>query len=146
MKKILLLTAIFIASVSVSAFAGQINTGQSISCKDANSIDIAVVKTASQFNDKFGYTSNDRGTANLVVWKSSNYTTVPITLGPNDDNRSLVGTDHGRTGLAPMGEMGAAKVALSKQSAFSRGDSIGDISGTVKITNTGTVPVTVECK
>jgi len=146
MKKILLLTAIFIASISVSAFAGQINTGQSASCKDANSIDIAVVKTAPAYGAKDGYTSNDRGSANLVVWKSSNYTTIPITLGPNDDNRSLVGGDHGRTGLDRMGSMGAAKVDLTKQPAFSRGDSIGDISGTVKITNTGTVPVTVECR
>ena len=146
MKKILLLTAIFIASTCVSAFAGQINTGQSASCKDANSIDIAVVKTAPEFKDNNGYTSNDRGTANLVVWKSSNYTTVPITLGPNDDHRSIVATDGGRTGLAPMGTMGPAKVALTKQPFFSRGDSIGDISGTVKITNTGTVAVTVDCK
>ncbi|GJL77517.1 MAG: hypothetical protein NPINA01_05060 [Nitrospinaceae bacterium] len=146
MKKILLLTAIFIASLSVSAFAGQINTGQSASCKDANSIDISVVKTAQEFKDKFGYTTNDRGTANLVVWKSSNYTTVPITLGPNDDHRSINATDHGKTGIEVMGTMGPAKVALTKQPFFSRGDSIGDISGTVKITNTGTVPVTVDCK
>jgi hypothetical protein len=146
MKKILLLTAIFIASTSVSAFAGQLNTGQSTSCKDANSIDIAIVKTAQEFKDKFGYTSNDRASANLVVWKSSNYTTVPITLGPNDDNRSLVGTDGGRTGLSAMGSMGESKVELNKQSSFSRGDSIGDISGLVKITNTGAVPVTIECK
>ena len=106
MKKILLLTAIFIASLSVSAFAGQLNTGQSTSCNDAGSINIAVAKTASQFNDKFGYTSNDRGTANLVVWKSSNYTTIPITLGPNDDNRSIVATDHGRTGVELARECG----------------------------------------
>lgn len=137
MKKILLLTAIFIASTSISAFAGQINNGQSASCKDAGSIDIAVVKTAPAFEAKNGYTSNDRGTANLVVWKSSNYTTVPITLGPNDDHRSLNSTDHGVTGIPVRGAMGPAEFALTKQSAFSRGDSIGDISGTVKITNTG---------
>lgn len=146
MKKILLLTAIFIASTSVSAFAGQISNGQSASCKDASSIEISVVKTAQEFKDKFGYTSNDRGTANLVVWKSSNYTTIPITLGPNDDHRSINATDHGKTGIPVMGTMGPASVSLSKQSSFSRGDSIGDISGTVKITNTGAVPVTVECK
>jgi len=146
MKKILLLTAIFIASTSVSAFAGQLNTGQSTSCKDASSIDISVAKTAPEFKDKNGYTSNDRGSANLVIWKSSNYTTIPITLGPNDDNRSLVGTDGGRTGLASMGSMGESKVELNKQNNFSRGDSIGDISGLVKITNTGTVAVTVDCK
>lgn len=146
MKKILLLTAIFIASTSASAFAGQISNGQSASCKDASSIDISVVKTASEFGAKNGYTSNDRGTASLVVWKSSNYTTVPLTLGPNDDHRSLNATDGGRTGLGQMGTMGPAKVALSKQSSFSRGDSLGDISGTVKITNTGAVAVNIECK
>jgi len=145
MKKILSFTAIFIASLSVSAFAGQINPGQGTSCKDANSIELQVVKTAPESNDKFGYTSNDRGTASLVVWKSSNYTTVPITLGPNDDNRSLV-SDHGMTGIEVMGGMGKGNVVLAKQPEFSRGDSIGDISGEVKITNTGAIPVIVNCK
>lgn len=145
MKKILLLTAIFIASTSVAAFAGTINPGQSTSCKDASAIELEVVKTAPAFGGKNGFTTNDRGTGNLVVWKSSNYTTIPITLGPNDDNRSIVATDKGRTGLSPMGGMGASKVVLSQQSSFSRGDSIGDISGTVKFTNTGTNPVTVTC-
>lgn len=146
MKKILLLTAIFIASTSVAAFAGTINPGQSTSCKDASAIELEVVKTAPAYSGKFGHTTNDRGTANLVVWKSSNYTTVPISLGPNDDNRSIVATDKGKTGLSPMGEMGASKVVLNTESAFSRGDSIGDISGTVKITNTGAIGVTVDCK
>ena len=146
MKQILFWTAVFIVSLSASAFAAQVNPGQVASCKDANSIDIQVVKTAPENKDKFGYTSNDRGSANLVVWKSSNYTTVPITLGPNDDHRSLVGKDKGRTGLAPMGTMGPANVSLTKQPEFSRGDSIGDISGTVKITNVGAIPVTIDCK
>jgi len=146
MKKILLLTAIFIASTSVAAFAGTINPGQSTSCEDASAIELDVVKTAPAYGDKFGYTSNDRGTANLVVWKSSNYTTIPITLGPNDDNRVANATDH-VTGLTPPEtRMGKSKVVLSKQSSFSRGDSIGDISGTVKITNTGAIGVTVICK
>jgi len=146
MKKILLLTAIFIASTSVAAFAGTINPGQSTSCKDASAIELDVVKTAPAYGDKFGYTSNDRGTANLVVWKSSNYTTIPITLGPNDDNRVANATDH-VTGLTPPEHrMGKSKVVLTKQSQFSRGDSIGDISGTVKITNTGAIGVTVNCK
>jgi hypothetical protein len=146
MKKILLLTAIFIASTSVAAFAGTIEPGQSTSCKDANAIELEVVKTAPAFGGKFGHTNNDRGTANLVVWKSSNYTTIPITLGPNDDNKAMNGTDKGRTGLAAMGEMGASKVTLKHETAFSRGDSIGDISGTVKISNTGAVGVSVNCK
>ena len=146
MKKILLLTAIFIASTSVAAFAGTINPGQSTSCKDASAIELEVVKAAPAYSGKFGYTTNDRGTANLVIWKSSNYTTVPISLGPNDNNRAMNGTDHGLTGLTPMGGMGASKVVLKQESAFSRGDSIGDISGTVKITNTGAIGVSVNCK
>ena len=147
MKKILLLTAIFIASTSVAAFAGTVNPGQSTSCKDASAIELEVVKTAPAFGGKLGYTTNDRGTGNLVLWKSSNYTTVPITLGPNDNNQAMNGTDKGRSGLAgPMGGMGASKVVLKHEPAFSRGDSIGDISGTVKITNTGTVGVMVNCK
>ncbi len=147
MKKILLLTAIFIASTSVAAFAGTINPGQSTSCKDASAIQLEVVKTAPAFGGKNGFTTNDRGTGNLVVWKSSNYTTIPISLGPNDNNQAMNGTDKGRTGLSgPMGGMGASKVVLKHENNFSRGDSIGDISGTVKITNTGTVGVMVNCK
>jgi hypothetical protein len=145
MKKILLLTAIFIASTSVAAFAGTINPGQSTSCKDANAIELEVVKTAPTFGGKNGHTTNDRGTANLVVWKSSNYTTVPISLGPNDNNQAVNGKDD-VTGLTPKGGMGASKVVLKHESAFSRGDSIGDISGTVKITNTGAIGVAVNCK
>jgi hypothetical protein len=145
MKKILLLTAIFIASTSVAAFAGTIEPGQSTSCKDASAIELEVVKTAPAFGGKNGFTTNDRGTANLVVWKSSNYTTVPISLGPNDNHRVANATDK-VTGLNPMGGMGASKVVLKHESAFSRGDSIGDISGTVKITNTGAIGVSVNCK
>ena len=145
MKKVILLTVMFVVSLSVAAFAGTIKPGQTTSCNDAKSITVEVDKIASKTSGKWGYTNNDRGTANLAVWKSSNATTVPLTLGPNDDNRSMVGTDGGRTGLSPMGTMGAKKVVLTSQTSFSRGDSIGDISGTVKFTNTGTNPVTVTC-
>ena len=79
------------------------------------------------------------------IWKSSNFTTVPVTLGPNDSNASVVGSDGGRTGVPSRGTNGLKKVTLTKQTAFSRGDSIGDISGLVKITNTGTNAVTVTC-
>jgi hypothetical protein len=146
MKKVTLLTVVLFVASTAAAFAGNINTGQTATCKDAKAITIEVAKIANQANDKdFGYTTNDRGTGNVVVWKSANATTVPITLGPNDDNRSLVGGDHGKTGLSPMGSMGRNKVVLTSQPAFSRGDSIGDISGTVTVTNTGTNPVSVSC-
>ena len=145
MKKVTLLTVVLFAGFTATAFAGSIKTGQTASCNDAKSITISVAKIANKAGGNFGYTTNDRGTGNVVVWKSSNATTVPITLGPNDDNRSMNATDKGKTGLGVMGSMGRNKVTLTSQNNFSRGDSIGDISGKVTITNTGTNPVTVAC-
>jgi hypothetical protein len=145
MKKVTLLTVVLFAGFTATAFAGSIKTGQTASCNNAKSITISVAKIANKAGGKFGYTTNDRGTGNVVVWKSSNATTVPISLGPNDDNRSINATDKGRTGIPVMGEMGRSKVVLTGQNNFSRGDSIGDISGKVTITNTGTNPVTVAC-
>ena len=146
MKKVTLLTVVLFAGFSATAFAGSIKTGQVASCDNAKSITISVAKIANKANAKdFGYTTNDRGTGNVVVWRSSNAISLPITLGPNDDNRSFNATDHGLTGIPVMGEMGRNKVVLTNQPAFSRGDSIGDISGKVTVTNTGTNPVTVAC-
>ena len=145
MKKVTLLTVVLFAGFTATAFAGTINTGQTATCNNAQSITIAVAKIANKAGGKYGYTTNDRGTGNVVVWKSSNATTVPISLGPNDDNRSLNSTDKGKTGLGRMGTMGRSKVVLTGQNNFSRGDSIGDISGKVTVTNTGTNPVSVAC-
>ena len=145
MKKVTLLTVVLFAGFTATAFAGNINTGQTASCNNAKSITISVAKIANKAGGKFGYTTNDRGTGNVVVWKSSNATTVPISLGPNDDNRSINATDKGKTGIPVMGEMGRNKVTLTSQNNFSRGDSIGDISGKVTVTNTGTNPVSVMC-
>ena len=145
MKKIFALTIAFIAGIALTANAGSITPGQMTKCNDAKSITLENAGPANKSNDKFGYTANDRGGANVVIWKSANFTTVPVTLGPNDSNASLVGTDGGRTGLPSRGTNGLKKVTLTKQKSFSRGDSIGDISGLVKITNTGTNAVTVTC-
>ena len=144
MKKISVLALVFFASLSVSAFAGPIAKGEKASCNNASSITIEVAKIAFK-GDAAGFTTNDRGSANVSVWKSSNFTTVPITLGPNDSNETtrIVGHD---AGIPAMGEMGRNKVVLTKQDAFSRGDSIGDISGLVEVTNTGTNPVSVSCQ
>jgi hypothetical protein len=57
----------------------------------------------------------------------------------------MVGSDKGKTGFPARGSMGRNKVVLTHQTSFSRGDSIGDISGKVTITNTGTNPVSVAC-
>ncbi|NIP99888.1 MAG: hypothetical protein GWM98_05430, partial [Nitrospinaceae bacterium] len=109
MKKVALLTIVCFVCFTASAFAKSVNLapGKKASCNNANSITLEVAKIANKADaNNFGYTTNDRGSANVVVWKSSNATTVPISLGPNDDNRSLVGSDHGKTGLGRMGTMG----------------------------------------
>lgn len=149
MKKILAFTLAFVASLAFNASAAQINTHETASCNDAKTITLEVAKIPTQNDDKFGYTSNDRGGANVMVWKSSNFTTIPITLGPADNNAALNGSD--KEHKVDLGEkfyeglMGKSKVVLTGQREFSRGDSIGDISGLVKITNHGTNPVTVTC-
>lgn len=145
MKKVFALTVMFVAGLAFSANATEISNGQMAKCNDAKSITLEAAKVANATADKYGFTDNDRGTANLSIWKSSNFTTIPITLGPNDSNDSLNSTDHGKTGLPQRGGMGKGKVTLVSQPYFSRGDSIGDISGLVKITNTGAIPVTVTC-
>ena len=145
MKKIFALTIAFIAGIALTANAGSIAPGQMAKCNDAKSITLSTAGSANTTSGKWGFTSNDRGGANVSIWKSSNFTTIPVTLGPNDNNDSENGTDGGRTGLPKRGGMGKHKVTLTSQKAFSRGDSIGDISGLVKITNIGTNEVTVTC-
>ena len=145
MKKIFALTIAFIAGIALTANAGSIAPGQMAKCNDAKSITLETAGSANTTSGKWGHTNNDRGGANVSIWKSSNFTTIPVTLGPNDNNASLNATDGGRTGLPQRGGMGKHKVTLTSQKAFSRGDSIGDISGLVKITNTGTNAVTVTC-
>lgn len=138
MRKLVLFTIISVVALcfAASAYAGTLKPGQKTTCNNAKSITLEASGTSSQ---------GDRGNANLVIWKSSTATTIPISLGPSDDNRSMNGTDAGRTGLARKGSMGAKKVVLRGQTNFSRGDSIGDISGEVRITNTGTINVNVTC-
>ena len=145
MKKIFALTVAFIAGIAMTASAGSINPGQMAKCNDAKSITLETAGPPSDDSGKDGYSVNDRGGANVSVWKSSNFTTIPVTLGPNDNSDSVNGSDGGRTGLPVRGGMGKHKITLTPQNNFSRGDSIGDISGLVKITNTGHNPVTVTC-
>ena len=102
-----------------------------------------------------------------MIWKSSNFTTIPISLGPSDtnglENNSSGNTketkfkckdttqcvpgaiDNSASGVRKMWSKGRQSVTLGGQDNFSRGDSIGDISGEVRITNTGTVPGNVTC-
>ncbi|MGV7222437.1 MAG: hypothetical protein ACQ9MH_13010 [Nitrospinales bacterium] len=145
MKKISLLALAIFVSMSAYVSAADVAPGQSASCTDAKSINVEVDTIPNSSNDKYGYTNNDRGTANLVVWKSSNFTTVPLSLGPNDFNTTTVGKDKGKTGLPSRGTPGRNVFVLTQQSNFSRGDSIGDISGLVNITNNGTNTVRIIC-
>jgi len=168
MKKIFALTAAFVACTAFNASAGTINTNQTVSCNDAKTITLEVADIAPEMKDANGFTSNDRGSANVVVWKSSNFTTIPIALGGKGDNNAAkrgqgkltkfkckdttqcipgaidnisAGVHERFYGNVP----GKNKVVLTQQPEFSRGDSIGDISGLVKITNSGTNPVTITC-
>ena len=93
--------------------------------------------------------ATDRGEANASIWKSSNFTTVPISLSPKA-NHGFPSNGGGAAGNAKvkMGNkhsMGRKAIVLSGQNNFSRGDSIGDISGEVRITNTGTTNLSVNC-
>ena len=167
MKKIFALTIAFIAGIALTANAGSIAPGQMTKCNDAKSITLSTKGPANDASGKGGFTVNDRGGANVVVWKSSNFTTIPISLGPSDTS-GLVGNSSGNSkptkvkckdttqcvpgavdsspsGVRPMWTKGRQSVTLTGQSNFSRGDSIGDISGEVRITNTGTVPGNVTC-
>ena len=159
MNRILLaiITAVSVLCLTTLAFAGSLAPGASTTCTDAKSIKIEAA----------GSNATDRTNANLVIFKSSNFTTIPISLGPSDTNNFPTGSagntkptkikckpsticvpgaqDTVPTGVREMSSKGRKSVTLAGQSNFSRGDSIGDISGEVRITNTGTVPANVTC-
>ena len=142
MRKLAIVLFVTIASFCLvaSAFAANVAPGGMGKCNNAASIKI---ETASNGDAK------DRGSANGTIWKSSNFTTVPLTLAPNDD-MSFPGNGGGAAGNAQVGmpnkySKGVKSITHGRQNNFSRGDSIGDISGEVRIHNTGTVPVTVTC-
>lgn len=151
MKKLALATIVAVASVclAVAAFAGTIKPGEKATCNDAKSITLEAVGNSS---------AGDRSNANAVIWLSSSAITNIISLGPAEDN-GLPGGAFGNTkdNLSKKGWMvsavnmpnkfykGSKSVTLVSQPNFSRGDSIGDISGEVRITNTGTIPIKVSC-
>ena len=152
-----LITAVSVLCLTTLVFAGSLAPGASMTCNNAKSIKL----------ESAGTHATDRANANLVIWKSSNFTTIPISLGPSDkmnfDTGSAGNTKEskfkckdttqcvpGAVDSSPVGmgnkmTMGRKSVTLSGQTNFSRGDSIGDIGGEVRITNTGTVPANVTC-
>ena len=154
---LVLIAAVTVLCFTTLAFAGSLAPGASMSCTDAKSIKVASA----------GSHAHDRANVNLVLWKSSNFTPIPIRLGPSDTH-GLVGNSSGNSkatkfkckdttqcvpgaidnspsGVRPMHSKGRSSVTLTSSPNFSRGDSIGDISGEVRITNTGTVPGNVTC-
>jgi hypothetical protein len=152
-----LITAVSVLCLTTLAFAGSLAPGASMSCNDAKSIKLTSA----------GSHAEDRANANFVIWKSSNFTTIPISVGPSDTSglvnngagnkkdsffkckdttQCIPGAiDSSASGVRPMWSKGRQSVTLTGQSNFSRGDSIGDISGEVRITNTGTVKGDVTC-
>ena len=142
MKKLAIVLFVAIASLCLVnyAFAGNVAPGGMAKCNNASKITIA---TASNGD------AEDRGSANGYLWKSSNFTTVPFTLAPKD-HQGFSGNGGGAAGnkqvkMSNKHGMGQKSVTFKKANNFSRGDSIGDISGEVRIHNTGTVPVSVNC-
>jgi len=135
MRKLMLFTIVSVVALcfAASAYAGALKPGQKTTCNNAQSITLEAAGTSSE---------GDRSNANAVIWKSSNATTIPISLGPAD-HHGFEGER--KVGMANKHSMGRNKVVLMQQNNFSRGDSIGDISGEVRITNTGTVDMNVTC-
>jgi len=139
MRKLVLFTILSIVALgfAASAYAGTLKPGQKTTCNNANKITLEASGNSSK---------GDRSNANLVIWKSSTATTDAITLGPAEHNQFKGGAaGAGFSGIRNMHSMGRKKVVLHKQTNFSRGDSLGDISGEVRITNTGTINVNVTC-
>ena len=88
MKKIFALTTAFVACIAFNASAEIINKNQTTSCNDAKTITLEVANIPFENKDSFGFTSNDRGSVNVIAWKSANFTTVPIALGAKSDNNA----------------------------------------------------------
>lgn len=141
MKKlaIVLLSTIVSFCLASSAFAGSVAQGQMAKCTDAKSIMI----------ENMGGGAIDRGEANASVWFSSTHITSPISLAPNahmgfpTNDGAASGGDSVK--MSNKHSMGRKSVTLVRQNNFSRGDSISDISGEVRITNTGTTNLGVTC-
>ena len=152
-----LITAVSVFCLTSLAFAGSLAPGASMSCNDAKSIKFEAA----------GSNATDRTNANFSVWKSKSFTTIPISVGPGDTHGIPTGSsgntkatkfkckdttqcvpgayDNSVVGVREMSSKGRASVTLTSQSNFSRGDSLGDISGEVRITNIGAVAGKVTC-
>ena len=139
MKKLAVVLLVAVASfcLASSAFAGALAPGGMAKCTDAKSI---TVENAG---------GPERGSANATIWFSSTHVTTAISLSPSA-HQGFSTNGGGAAGnkqvkMSNKHEMGKKSVTFGGQNNFSRGDSISDINGVVKITNTGTAKLTVTC-
>ena len=140
MKKLAVVLLVAVASfcLASSAFAGALAPGGMAKCTDAKSI--TVTNTGG---------GAERGEANATIWFSSTHLTSAISLSPSA-NQGFSTNAGGAAGnkqvkMASKHSMGKKSVTFNRQNNFSRGDSISDINGVVKITNTGTTGLDVTC-
>lgn len=143
MKKlaVVLLVAVAFFCLVSSAFAGSLSPGAMAKCADAKSITLE--------NAGGGADGKDWGDANASVWFSSTFITTAISLSPNS-NQSFSTNGGGAAGnkqvkMPSKHSMGQKAVTLMSQNNFSRGDSMGDLNGEVRITNTGQTNINVSC-
>ena len=141
MKKLAVVLLVAVASFCLvsSAFAGALAPGAMAKCTDAKSITVT----------NTGGGAGDRGEANATIWFSSTHLTTAISLSPNS-NQGFSTNGGGAAGnkqvkMGSKHEMGKKSITFNRQNNFSRGDSISDINGLVKITNTGTTGLNVTC-
>ena len=141
MKKLAVVLLVAVASfcLASSAFAGAVSPGAMAKCTDAKSITVT----------NTGGGAGDRGEGNATIWYSSTHLTHAISLSPSaDQGFSTNGGGAAGNKQVKMGSkhsMGKKSVTFNRQNNFSRGDSISDINGLVKITNTGTTGLDVTC-
>jgi len=140
MKKLAVVLLVAVASfcLASSAFAGALAPGGMAKCTDAKSITVENTGGGAE-----------RGEANATIWFSSTHLTSAISLSPSA-NQGFSTNAGGAAGnkqvkMASKHSMGKKSVTFNRQNNFSRGDSISDINGVVKITNTGTAKLTVTC-
>ena len=141
MKKLAVVLLVAVASFCLvsSAFAGAVSPGAMAKCTNAKSITI----------ENTGGGAGDRGEANASVWFSSTFITTAVSLSPSA-HQGFAGNGGGAAGnkqvkMSSKHSMGKKSVTFNRQNNFSRGDSISDINGEVRITNTGTTNLNVNC-
>ena len=143
MKKLAVVLLVAVASFCLvsSAFAGALAPGAMAKCTDAKSITVE--------NTGGGADGKDWGDSNATIWFSSTHLTTAISLSPSA-NQGFSTDGGGAAGnkqvkMASKHSMGKKSVTFNRQNNFSRGDSISDIDGLVKITNTGAANLNVTC-